>query len=154
MATSPTMDERTARDAARLRGRASAGAAVLSVVLGALAGVFAASAPDDAQTVLVAGCVLGLVGALGCVVVLVANRALTTAPADRAPRVIAGSALVGVLLGWLVTVLVVAVALQSLAWLVSGLGLVVLVLPAVVVATLTLRGPHPVAAGPVATVPA
>ena len=41
------------------------------------------------------------------------------------------------------TVVVVAVALQSLAWLVGGLGLVVLVLPAVVVAALTVRGPHP-----------
>lgn len=143
MATSPTMDETTARDAARIRGRATAGAAVLSVLLGVLAGLFAASAPDDAQTLLIAACVLGMVGALGCVVVLVANRSLAGAPADRAPRVIAGSALVGVLLAWLVTVVVVAVALQSLAWLVAGLGLVVMVLPALVVAGLTVRGPHP-----------
>ena len=56
---------------------------------------------------------------------------------------IAGTVLAGVLFAWLVTVVVVAVALQSLAWLVGGLGLVVLVLPAVVVAALTVRGPHP-----------
>jgi hypothetical protein len=143
MATSATMDERTARDAARVRGRASVGAAVLSVVLGLLAGVFAATAPDDARTLLVAGCVLALVGALGCVVVGIANRSLMSAPAEPGPRVIAGTVLAGVLFAWLVTVAVVAVALQSLAWLVGGLGLVVLVLPAVVVAALTVRGPHP-----------
>ena len=144
MATSPTMDEHTARDAASRRARASTGAAVLSVVLALLAGVFAASAPDDAQTLLIGACVLGLVGALGCLGVVVANRALASEPAERWPRVIAGGAVVGVLLAWLVTVVVVAVALQSLAWLVGGLGLVVLVMPAVVVAGLTVRGPHPV----------
>jgi len=144
MATSSTMDEHTARDAARLRARASTGAAVLSVVLGLLAGVFAATAPDDAQTLLIGACVLGLVGALGCLGVVVANRALAAEPAERWPRVIAGGAVVGVLVAWLVTVVVVAIALQSLAWLVGGLGLVVLVMPAVVVAGLTVRGPHPV----------
>ena len=143
MATSATMDDRTARDAARLRGRASAGAAVLSVVLGLLAGVFAVSAPGDAQTLLVAACVLGLVGALGCLVVMVANRSLTSAPADRAPRVIAAGALVGVLVAWLVGVVAIVLVTASLAWLVSGLGIVVLTLPAVVVAALTIRGPHP-----------
>ena len=75
---------------------------------------------------------------------VVANRALAAEPAERWPRVIAGGAVVGVLLAWLVTVVVVAIALQSLAWLVGGLGLVVLVMPAVVVAGLTVRGPHPV----------
>lgn len=143
MATSATMDERTARDAARVRGRASGGAAVLSVVLAVLAGVFAGTAPDDARTLLVAGCVLALVGALGCIVVGAANRALVSGPGEPGPRVIAGAVLGGVLFAWLVTVVVVAVALQSLAWLVGGLGLVVLVLPAAVVAALTVRGPHP-----------
>ncbi len=144
MATSATMDERTARDAARVRGRASVAAAVLSVVLGLLAGVFAATAPDDARTLLIAGCVLGLVGALGCLGVVVANRSLLSDPADPGPRVIAGTVLGGVLFVWLVAVVAVAFILQSLAWLVGGLGLVVLVLPAVVVAALTVRGPHPV----------
>lgn len=143
MATSSTMDDQTARDAARLRARACTGATVLSVVLGLLAGVFAAGAPDDAQTLLIGACVLGLVGALGCLGALVANRALTSEPAERWPRVIAGGAVIGVLVAWIVTVVVVAVALQSLAWLVGGLGLVVLVMPAVVVAGLTVRGPHP-----------
>ena len=92
---------------------------------------------------LVAACVLGLVGALGCLVVLVANRSLSTAPGDRAPRVLCAVALVGVLLAWLVSVVVVAVATQTLAWLVGGVGLVVLTLPALVVAALTIRGPHP-----------
>src|SRR5690349_5172812 len=127
MVTSTTMDERTARDAARVRSRASVGAAVLSVVLGLLAGAFAVTAPDDARTLLIAGCVLALVGALGCVVVVVANRALLSEPAEPGPRVIAGTALGAVLFAWLVTVVVVAFALQSLAWLVGGLGLVVLV---------------------------
>jgi hypothetical protein len=77
------------------------------------------------------------------VVVGIANRSLVSAPAEPGPRVIAGTVLAGVLFAWLVTVAVVAVALQSLAWLVGGLGLVVLVLPAVVVAALTVRGPHP-----------
>ena len=108
MAISPTMDQRTARDAARVRGRASAGAAVLSVVLGLLAGVFAATAPDEARTLLVGGCVLALVGALGCVFVAVANRALAMAPDERGPRVIAGAVLGGVLVAWLVTAVVVA----------------------------------------------
>jgi hypothetical protein len=138
------MDEHTARDAARVRGRASVAAAVLSVVLGLLAGVFAATAPDDARTLLIAGCVLGLVGALGCIGVVVANRALLSDPADPGPWVIAGTVLGGVLFAWLVAVVAVVFILQSLAWLVAGLGLVVLVLPAVVVAALTVRGPHPV----------
>lgn len=143
MATSPTMDDRTARDAARLRERASGGAAVLSVVLGVLAGAFAVGAPDEARPVLVAACVLGLVGALGCLVVLVANRSLGTAPADGAPRVLCGAALAGVLLAWLVAVVAVVIATASLAWLVTAIGLVVLTLPAVVTAALTIRGPHP-----------
>jgi MFS family permease len=144
MATSATMDERTARGRRRVRGRASVAAAVLSVVLGVLAGAFAATAPDDARTLLITGCVLGLAGALGCIGVVVANRALVSDPADPGPRVIAGTVLGGVLFVWLVAVVAVAFILQSLAWLVGGLGLVVLVLPAVVVAALTVRGPHPV----------
>jgi len=144
MGTSRTMDARTAREAARVRERAGVGAAVLSVVLGLLVGAFAATAPGDARTLLIAGCVLGLVGALGCVVVVVANRSLLAEPAEPGPRVIAGTVLGGVLFAWLVSVVVVAFALQSLGWLVGGLGLVVLVLPAVVVAALTVRGPHPV----------
>ena len=74
------------------------------------------TAPDDARTLLVAGCVLALVGALGCVVVGVANRALVSGPGEPGPRVIAGAVLGAVLFAWLVTVVVVAVALQSLAW--------------------------------------
>lgn len=143
MATSSTMDEHTARDAARSRARACTMAAVLSVVLALPAGVLAAGAPDEAQAMLIGACVLGLVGALGCLGTLVANRALAYSPTEHWPRVIAGGAVVGVLLAWLVTVVGVAVTLQSFAWLVGGLGLVALVLPAVVVAALTVRGPHP-----------
>ncbi|WP_377643466.1 hypothetical protein [Oryzobacter terrae] len=137
------MDLRTARDVAGVRARASVGGAALSAVLGVGCGVFAATAPDEARPVLVAACVLGLVSAVGCVLVAVANRSLVADPAARAPRSLAVTVVVGVLLAWLATVVGIAIGTGELAWVVTALGLVVAVLPAVTLALVTVKGPHP-----------
>ncbi|WP_392545139.1 hypothetical protein [Oryzobacter telluris] len=137
------MDVTTARDVARVRARAAAGGAVLSGVLGVGAGAFAVSAPEGARAVLVAACVLGVVSGLGCVVVLVANRALAEDPVARGPRSLASSVVAGALLAWVVTVAAVTIGTGELAWALSALGLVVVVMPAVVLAAITIKGPHP-----------
>ncbi len=53
----------------------------------------------------------------------------------------------GVLLAWLATVVGVAIGTGELAWAITALGLVVVVLPAVVLALITVKGPHPAPEG-------
>ena len=142
------MDLRTAREVAAVRAKAAYGGAALSAVLGVGCGVLAATAPDEARPVLVAACVLGLVSAIGCLVVVAANRSLVAEPAARAPRSQAVAVVVGVLLVWLATVVGIAIVTGELAWVVTALGLVVSVMPAVVLALLTVKGPHPAPEGP------
>lgn len=139
------MDLTTAREVAGVRAKAATGGAALSAVLAVGCGFFAASAPAEAMAVLVAACVLGLVSAVGCVVLVAANRSLAAEPTAKAPRSLAVAVVTGVLLAWLATVVGVAIGTGELAWAITALGLVVVVLPAVVLALITVKGPHPAA---------
>lgn len=144
---SMTLDERTARDAAGVRAKASIGAAVLSALVALLAGVFALGAPAEAQPLLVAACVLSALSALACVVVVGANRSLAGQPTDPRPRALSSATIVGLAVGWLVAVAGVVLATGDVGYSLAALALGVLVLPAVVVAALTVKGPHPAATG-------
>lgn len=137
------MDERTARDAARIRGWASLAAAVLGDLLAIGCAAFALSAPPEAEALLWAAFAVALAGVVGCVLVMVANRRLALDPRD--PRPLAHLVLVppGVLLAWLVAVLAVLGLTREVAWTLGALGLVTLALPALVLTLITRKGPHP-----------
>ncbi len=137
------MDERTARDAARIRGRGALAAAVLCDVLALGCAVLAVTSPDEVRPLLWAAVVVAAVGGLGCVLVLVANRRLGVDPRDRRP--LAGLGMLGIGLGlvWALSVLTVLAVTRDVAWTLASLGLVTLVMPAAVLALVTARGPHP-----------
>ncbi|MEO5609107.1 MAG: hypothetical protein ABIQ61_12565 [Ornithinibacter sp.] len=140
------MDERTAREAAAIRGRGALGAAVLCAILGLLAAVFATAAPQGASALLWAAAAVAGGSALGCVAVFRANRRLAAAPSDRGPLGMVLGASLGVLAVWVVAVLLVLAVTHEVAWVIAALGLITLSLPTLALSLITYKGPHPTAA--------
>lgn len=137
------MDLRTAQDVARIRARTAVAAGVLTGLLTAGCLVLALTVPREVRVVFWGGVVLAALGVLGCTVVLRANRAL-----ERDPRALAGvhrlAALLPLSVGaWVAVVLVVGVVSGDLATALLAVPLVMLVVPALVVSSVTRRGPHP-----------
>ncbi len=137
------MDERTAGAAARIRGRGALAATVLCDVLALGCAALAVTAPDEARPLLWAAVAVAAVGGMGCVVVLGANRRLEVDPRDRRPLARLGLLAGAVVLAWLLAVLMVLATTRDVAWTIAALGLVTLVLPALVLALVTAKGPHP-----------
>lgn len=139
------MDERTAREAAAIRGRGALGAAVLCGILGLLAAAFASAAPHGASALLWAAAAVALASAAGCGAVFGANRRLAAAPSDRHPLGLVLGASFGVVAIWVVAVLLVLAITREVAWVVAALGLITLTLPTLALALITYKGPHPTA---------
>lgn len=137
------MDERTARDAARVRARGALAGTVLCGLLALGCAVLAATSPAQARALLWTGAALAVLSALACVRVVVANRSLEREPRDPRPRAGLSLLVVGAVGAWLVAVLVVAAVTRDLAWTLASVGLLPLVLPPVVLALVTAKGPHP-----------
>ena len=137
------MDERTARDAARIRGRGALAAAVLGDVLALGCVVFAITGPAEVRPFLWAAAALGAVGGVGSALVQVVNSRLAVDPSDLRPRAALGPLVVALVVAWVGAVLVVWLVTGEAAYGLASLGLVVLLLPPVVLALVTAKGPHP-----------
>ncbi len=137
------MDERTARDAARIRGRGALAAAVLCDVLALGCAAFALTGPAEVRPFLWAAVVLAALGGVGSALVQVVNSRLALDPRDGRPRAALGPLVVALAVAWVGAALAVYLVTGEGTWGLATLGLVVLVLPPVVLALVTAMGPHP-----------
>ncbi len=138
-----TIGEGAAREAARIRGRGALAATLLCDVVALAAAALASRAPGDVEPLLWAAVAVGAVAGLGSVLVLAANRRLEADPRDPGPLTRLGAVSAVVLLAWVLAVLTVLVVTRDVGWALASLGLVTLVLPPVVLAMVTAKGPHP-----------
>ncbi len=138
-----TIGEGAAREAARIRGRGALAATLLCDVVSLGAAALASGGPAEVEPLLWAAAAVGAVAGLGCVLVLTANRRLEADPRDARPVVRLGAVSAVVVLAWVLAVGAVLVVTGDAGWALASVGLVTLVLPPVVLAMVTARGPHP-----------
>lgn len=138
-----TMDVRTAREAAVIRGRGALGGVVLSGLLVLGTAAFAATGPPEVAAFLWAAAGVALVGLVGCLLVFLANRRLAADPTDRGPLGLVVAASVVVVLAWTLAVVAVLATTADAAFVLAALGLFTLTLPTLVLSLITSKGPHP-----------
>ena len=138
------MDLRTAREAARVRARASTAATGLSALLAIVSALSALSAPDEARPLLWGAAAVATATTLACWAIASANRALRERAEDAAaPLTTVRLALLAAVGAWVAVVAVVSLMTGDVSWFLGALGLVTLLLPAAAMAGITLKGPHP-----------